>query len=811
MENSTFYSIYDILTDEAGQSLILSKNGTLTYVVRLTEPEVYSLSKSEIERRHSVFAQAFSQMPDNSYIHKQDIYLKKEYNPDEHGKSFLAKAEEEHFAGREYIEHNTILAFTQANLQSLATGYTANIFSYHDNFYQADLDILDTFRRAVSYAINNIQSLRGTGIHYLTATELKEYVFTTANFFERSSVNDIYFSQGITTSGGLKARMYAITDEEFFRENDYPVVSLDYSINEDNSKLYISPAEMFAGIHLFCNHIYNQIIYFYSDSELKSKMRKNLDNHIANRGWDRVQIPPKIDYLQKLVDEINTNREILCYAHYSLLVWSDSEAELTNIDKKVRSAMDVQNIDCYIPSYSNLADIYGASIVGQVGSLDRQYMFETTLSAACMLLAHYTNFTSDPAGIMFNDRLFQIPLRKDIWDAAGRRIKARNAVVVAPTGSGKSFLTNNIIYQLLDTGYIVVAVEFGNSFKQLCNLYSDTSLHIEYSQDMPLGLNPFDLEGKEMTAEKEDTLVSLCLRFWRKPDADANLVVALRKFLADYYRENKTCHSFQSFYSYLTKNYSDICKRCQVKEEYFDISSFTHVCSEFMTGGIYANLCTSEGIASQLKSRQFIHFELTKVKANPFVSSIVMSLLFDVINNKILSDPSKKGYIVFDEYAETAQMKSTNAMDVGVHQTVAFFYQKIRKENGAVMTVIQSPSQLPANEYTKGIISNTQLLYVLEGTEVVYDAVVETFKIKNQAHINQMKSIHNCYSADRPYSECWIRFGENYAITVRLEASRKKYLAFQTQGEIRAALDGMYNANGHNMQKAIEDYITINS
>ena len=40
--------------------------------------------------------------------------------------------------------------------------------------------------------------------------------------------------------------------------------------------------------------------------------------------------------------------------------------------------------------------------------------------------------------------------------------------------------------------------------------------------------------------------------------------------------------------------------------------------------------------------KRFIHFELTKVKSQSFVASVVMGLLFDTINNKILSDPSKK-------------------------------------------------------------------------------------------------------------------------------------------------------------------------
>lgn len=312
-------------------------------------------------------------------------------------------------------------------------------------------------------------------------------------------------------------------------------------------------------------------------------------------------------------------------------------------EKELRSALDLFDLKYYIPSYGNLADLYAGGIVGCVSSLRLEYMFMTSLSLAVAFFVHYTGFSDDSDGILFNDRLTQIPLRKDIWDANNRRIKARNAVVIAPTGSGKSFLTNNIIHQLLDKDFTVVGVEFGNSFKQLCYLYPEIAIHIEYDQNQPLGINPFDLGGSPMTPEKEETLVALCLRFWQNSSTDPNLTVALRKMLSQYYCDVSQGHSFPGFYTYLTQNYESLCEKCDIRPDYFDIDSFRHVCSEFMPGKSYANLCAAEGVASSLSDKRFIHFELTKVKANPFVASVVMSLLFDVINNKILSDPSKKG------------------------------------------------------------------------------------------------------------------------------------------------------------------------
>lgn len=806
MDNSTFYPIHDLIKDSSGRGLIIGNNGSLTYVVKLHCPEAYSLYKEDLEARHSVFTQAFSHMVNNSYVHKQDVFLVKEYKPFEAECSYLSKADQEHFVGREYLSHTCMIAFTLAGLNSLSAAYTKNVFSFNEFLNKEDREKLLQFMTGIEFALNNLSSSRNTKISFLGIEEMKEYLFSSSNFYESTGIKDIHFAEEIS-SGKVKARIFAITDEELLPNGECGVYEKDFTVSKDKSELYMSFVEGGAGIHLHHNHVYNQIFYFYSDAKLKDKLRKNLDDHIVNRGWDKVNILPKVEKMELLIKEIGDHKDVLCYAHYSLLVWDKDEVRLDRAEKEIRTVFDIHNVKFYTPSYSNLAAIYGGGILGCTAGLPLKYMFMTSLSLGVALMTHYTTFENDEEGVLFNDRLFQMPLRKDIWDAKNKRIMARNAVVIAPTGGGKSFITNNIVQQLLDQGYTVVAVEFGNSFKQLCYLYPEISIHIEYDQSQPLGINAFDLDGQPYTSDKEDMLLTLCLRFWRLVSVGVEQTVSLRQFMKKYYeREKSYVHSFQGFCTFLKENFHFLCEEEGINESFFDIDSFLHVCSEFMPGGTFENLCSTSGVGDNLKDKRFIHFELTKVKANPFVSSVVMSLLFDVINNKILSDPSKKGYIIFDEYAETAQMKSLNPLDINIHQTVATFYQKIRKENGAVMIIVQSPFQLPDNEFTKSIVSNTQLLYVLQGTDVVYNAIIDTFKIQNNAQIKQMYSIQNNYSGTHPYSECWIRFGENYSLTVRLEASPRKFLAFQTQGEIRAALDNIYASNGRNMQLAIEQY-----
>ena len=111
MTTNDTYGLLDIMGDGA----MLGKSGSLTVSFRLTEPECYSLSPEDIDRRNLMLEEAFRFLPDGSYVHKQDIFLKRSYSP-EKADSFLSRADARHFAGRTYLEHTCLMHFTFASL-----------------------------------------------------------------------------------------------------------------------------------------------------------------------------------------------------------------------------------------------------------------------------------------------------------------------------------------------------------------------------------------------------------------------------------------------------------------------------------------------------------------------------------------------------------------------------------------------------------------------------------------------------------------------------------------------------------------------
>lgn len=214
MDNAFFYPIYDIIPDNEGHGIIIGNNGSLTYAVRLSFPEVYSLYRDEIEKYHTVYMQAFSHMPHNSYVHKQDVYRRMRYHSSYIGTSYLSQADAEHFSGREYMQHTCVLAFTLSGLSSLSKNYEANCFSYKEALTESDAERLDEFLSAVQFALNNLASLH-LEISYFSIDDLKAYVFSTVNFYETEGVKDIHFGKHIE-AGKYTAHMYALTDAEFF-------------------------------------------------------------------------------------------------------------------------------------------------------------------------------------------------------------------------------------------------------------------------------------------------------------------------------------------------------------------------------------------------------------------------------------------------------------------------------------------------------------------------------------------------------------------------------------------------------------------
>ncbi|MEM8510426.1 MAG: conjugal transfer protein TraG, partial [Bacteroidota bacterium] len=446
----------------------------------------------------------------------------------------------------------------------------------------------------------------------------------------------------------------------------------------------------------------------------------------------------------------------------------------------------------------------------RANELEDKFTYMSSLKDASPLAPVYGSYTNDNTGFVFQDRIHRKPLVVDLFDVKRKYIAAKNGMIITMTGEGKSTTLLNAVYQCLLYNIKLTCVEFGESFGFITKLFKDRAAHIKVKANMPMGINPFNLHGKECDPIKINMVTGFLLKAWRKNIELLNdqgaFYVALQKIVANYYKNVHANHNIETFYHYVLDNWERIKEAEKLKDKFLDIDEFQLFISQFIKGGIYDFVCMDNPeFNKQLIEADIVVYELTEIKKDPFLLSIVLAALLETINTNILSDRSQLGGVIMEEFAETSELKDMLGSG-DVLSATAWIYQKIRKENGFIWTVLQNITQLPDNQYTDNIITNVQLLMTLGLSEKVADDVVAKFKIKNQDHINLMKSARKQFDTHPKWSELCIRWGESKCMVVRQELPLEKFLAFQTDGELWDWMNKDYEET-HDMKETIENTI----
>ena len=276
MKSEEAYSILDIVSESEGQGVVLTRSGSICVSFELREPECYSLTPEDIDRRDGMFREAFKFLPEDTYVHKQDVFLKEKYCPDIAGGSFLDRADARHFRGRLYVSHTCVMHFVLSGLKSLEKAYISSPLSYKENLHKEDLARLDEFLEGVDNAVGIIQSMRDTETAPMSGQEMRDFTAGYTTLFDAlGAVVDIHADTELRT-GKKRARCFAICDETFLPDGSLDSYVRDDSLPPAGSLLYHPMLEQL-GMYLPYNHIVNQVVFFEGNGRLRERIARNID------------------------------------------------------------------------------------------------------------------------------------------------------------------------------------------------------------------------------------------------------------------------------------------------------------------------------------------------------------------------------------------------------------------------------------------------------------------------------------------------------------------------------------------------------
>ena len=787
---STHHPIADIQ-----DNIIFANNGNVVLCFKGNLPEIYSLSEKDFEDIHGAWFQSLKSLPVGTIVHKQDIYLKKTYTSEKlPNTTFLEKATHAHFKGREYINHNCYLFFILTKNKTLNNPKYVNPFRKVTKGIVQELDDnVKSFTNSVTDAISFINNCRKTTFLPLEKEEIQQLTTDYFNGFNKGYDTDIVLDKKNVNIGENYFDALAINSELCFGESVQSSKTNERFTTDD----FVFHQGFIDGLGLTLNenHIVNQIIYL----DNKHKWRKLLDKKIeelqksSNFGSQNKVLLGKI---QHILDQINMDDNArIVRGHLNIIYWSKDLKNLDKITSKIKTEFKELDVTPYYPRGEERKNYILNSYCCFSSNFSNNDVYVADLKHALCLFINNSNYKSDTTGIIFNTRENNIPVLKDVWDERKKRIKARNFAIFAPTGEGKSFLANNILRQYFESGVRLVIIDLGGSYTKFAKLYPEKYTVLRYESGKNLGINPFYISHvNDLTPERiEDLSVFLFELLASELKATKAQSVSIKKILSHYYNNTLENHSLEGFCNYIESNQKDLLENLKIHPDYFNITNFLHVMSEYVGNGLYSFLFkVSEDQTYKIEDKRLIVFELDEVKDNKEILSVMLKLIKSAIQRTIWRNKAEKGIILFDEFAK--QLKFENVLE-----SVEFYYQAIRKQNGAIGIILQSINQLPNNSTSASILENTQVIYSLNN-EKGYAELVKRLHLSSH-DLNQLKSIKNNLSGLRKYTEMFIKIGKESNI-FRLEVPKEVYAAYLTDGQENDTIMKFYEEH-QNMEKAI--------
>lgn len=772
-------------------------------------PEIFTLSTEDYQTIHDFWYRTIKYLPAHSFVHKQDIFLKQRYEGNDLPKTtFLQKSTKDHFSNRPYVSHTAYLFIGYTGKSTLKNIGVQNPFKSIPNKRK----LLDEFERDnafVSEVTKSIEFLNGSRYikaHPLLEDEIHTLIQNYYNGFDSHKYVDTTMEIKVKTTGenynaigvgNKRVGVFTINDIKQFP--DYvDIYKLDNDYSSKKFKIFKGASDDF-GFKMPFDHIYNQVIFIDDHSAHKKELENRKEHLVGAKGFgtdNKTAAEGLTEYLEELSKDESKK---IVRGHSNIIFYAEDAAAFETYTNAISTVYRSLDYKPHYPSKLTVQEVYLKSVFPYISSLSNSNLFRTELEVALTLFLNITSYKSDDEGVVFSDRIFNIPIKRDIRDEAKKRIKAWNFFIFAPTGEGKSVLAQHIFRQLNEQGKKLVIFDIGGSFKKLSYLVpEDKCIFFSYEHGKPLGLNPFFVRDiSELDTDKKNSLADFVYSLWfpdKTPDnSDRTILIRL---LDAYYLNVPDNHSFPDFYNFLKINSGQILQRLDINDRFFDLDSFLLMTDKYVTGEYSFLFDNTEDFSHRLQDKDLVIFEFEKANNNVVLLSLLLQLGNEAVDKIILEDRSVDGVVFYDELAKFIK-------DQSIRNRVTHYYQTNRKHSASVGTALQTPEQLPEGPDTNAMIENSQVVYILHN-EKGYEPIVRRFNLSEHQH-NILKSITPNLKAKNPYTEFALIIGREIWI-MRLELSKEAFYAYQTDGKEYESIMQLFSES-QDMEKAIETFI----
>lgn len=641
--------------------------------------EQYSADPEGYLRFHAILNQVVAIIGENHIVQKLDIFSRKKYSA-QNSEEFLQQKFSDHFEGRLYKTIETLLLFTDRIDQNSKK----NKYHFSEKEYKK--------LREKCLKVQMLLSQNGCRPVFLKERDFDFYIsgILSMNFSNVPSFDNIKATNEHLIIGKHYVKTMSFVDVE---KIELPTEIETFSFLGGNGSAAETAVDNFSFINElddFTTLIYNQIISIPPQASRLRELEKKKKKHegVANNSPSNAIVADEID---DLLHNITMDGQLIVDAHFSLAVSTTSSEKLEQLQSQIENRLFMKGIIVSQNSYNQL-ELFRCCIPGNAVELKSYDLFTTTSEAALCFFFKESYPVDEKSNfyLRFTDRQ-GVPIKIDPSDLpmTTGRINNRNKFVLGPSGSGKSFLMNNIIEQYLTYNYDVVIVDTGDSYSGLCAYKGGR--YIQYREDQPITMNPFQMEREEFNIEKIEFLSNLIFLIWQGGEA---FMSSTQKSIIDNALVSYYHHYFESgsrwYENQSTEDLFNYLKKYNIHEE--DI--ITEFENDIKVDRNYYDLLeisfdASTAVVREQGRRMINIYHPDKNFNNPLYDPEMFYKVFEAYD--ILSDDAKR-----KKYNETQMIPSKNSDLMLKRKNASEFHDGIR--NAVVKRITKIEKELKVKE-----------------------------------------------------------------------------------------------------------------
>ena len=467
--------------------------------------EQYSADPDRYEQFHTVLNQVIAIIGENHIVQKTDIFAKKIYTAEKEN-TYLQQKYSEHFSGRMYKTIDTLLLFTDL-LDDKKSKY-----KFSDKAYKELRDKCEKVFMLLEQNECNPEWLLEKDFEYYIGGML------TMQFSSMPVFDNIKSTNEYLRIGKSFVKTISFVDVENI---ELPSQIGTYATMGGNGTVSDLAVDNFSFLNELENYqsiVYNQVIAIPPQVQRQRDLDKKKKKHegVAKSAPSNAIVAEEI---ATLLQNIAVDGQLIVDAHFSLVFACDTFEKMEKTQSTIENKLFTKGIIISKNAYNQM-ELFRAAIIGNAVELKDYDLFTTTSEAGLCFFFKESYPVSEKSNfyLRFADRQ-GVPLKVDTSDLPYQtgRINNRNKFVLGPSGSGKSFLMNNIVEQYLTYNYDVVIVDTGDSYSGTCAYKGGR--YIQYTEEKPITMNPFAVSKEEFNIEKTEFLTNLIFLIWQGADA----------------------------------------------------------------------------------------------------------------------------------------------------------------------------------------------------------------------------------------------------------------------------------------------------